>query len=172
MKKKGQVKFGESFGIIIIVTIVIFLGASWYNSISSKALHELSIEDQEDRAFERYNYIINHNFLRISQNTVIDDKFDLHSFRIFSEFSKTPTGIEYLRPNLGESTIVLELYRYDDIMADIFTVNETIVLYNRTPSANLQLQGESVYRSLIPVRDYVESRTDLGVLTVRVPIVR
>ena len=174
MRKKGQIKFGESFGIIFIVTIVIFLGSSWYSSTSQKSMYQMGIENMEDIAFERYNYIQNHHFLRMSQLGITERRFDLNSFRVFKNFSNTNKGREYLWPQLGYSTVILEKYNYEDIKIGDFTINETIILYNLTPSSeNLQRSSLIVYKSVIPLRNHLtlRERTDLGVLSVQTYII-
>jgi hypothetical protein len=88
--KKSQVKFGETIGIIIIVYIIVVLGFVWYNNTNTKSINEMFENDQRDRAFERYHFVMNLDLLHKSQRGFVDSEFDLNSLRAFSNFSKGP----------------------------------------------------------------------------------
>jgi hypothetical protein len=134
-------------------------GLIWYNNHSSKELNEISKEDQIDRAFEKYNYIVNSNLLRTSQQGDIDEEFDLVSLRAFSNFSKNEPGKELVRKQLTESTILVQIFDFK------FNSIENITLYNKTPS---EIEDWEQFRTLIPIKDPVSKKTYIGLILVKV----
>lgn len=155
-RRKGQIKFGETFGIIILVYIIVMVGMMWYNNINTKDINEMLQDDRRDRSFEKYYYIVNSNLLHKSEAGDIDEELDLVSLRIFSNFSNS-TGKEFIRKQLGESTILIEIrdFCYNSI--------ENITLYNNTPNGTLNVEK---FKTLIPVISPINQTTYLGVLSV------
>jgi hypothetical protein len=163
VKKKGQVKFGETFGIIFIVYIIVIIGIIWYNNINTSAIQELSDDSQRDRAFEKYHFIMNSNLLHKSQLGDVDEDFDLYSLKSFRNYSKG-NGTEAVRSQLGESTILVELY--DKELAKL--PESPILLYNNTikPKDGTKKKIET-FRSLIPIQDTINKETYIGILVVK-----
>ena len=110
MKKKAQVKFGETIGIIIIVYVVLMLGLLWYNDVNSDSLDELYTKDQKSRGFEKYYYITNNHMLREAQQGYIDEEFNLESIYAMSIFSQSKNGSDYLDKFLGYSSVSIKYY--------------------------------------------------------------
>ncbi len=161
--KKAQVKFGETIGIIIIVYIIVVLGFVWYNNSNSKAINDIFEEDQRERSFERYHFVMNLDLLHKSQRGFVDSEFDLNSLRSFTEFSKEE-GREFVRSKLGDSKVTLNLYSLNRSLGDVsFDSIENLTLYNSTPDYEFQNEG---FTSLIPVYDYATKKTYLGILEV------
>lgn len=157
MKKKAQIKFGETFGVIIIVYLIIMVGMIWYNNINIKTINEMNQNNQKDMAFEKYYYITNSQFLHISQQGDVDQEFDLTSLKIFANYSKTPQGEEYIRKQLGESTITIELLNKN------LNSKQNLTIYNKTPA---KTTNKEQFKTLIPVIDPINKTTDIAILTV------
>lgn len=162
MKKKGQVKFGETFGIIFLVYIIIMVGMIWYNNINNNTIEELNQDSQRDRAFEKYHFILNSNLLHKSELGDVDEDFDYYSLISFEEYSKGDSK-EFVRNELGESTVIVEVYD-----RELNELRDPIVLYNNTvePKDGTRKKIET-FRSLIPVIDTVKKETHMGVLIVK-----
>ena len=65
--KKSQLKFGEMFAIIFIVWLVLVIGAVWYTNYNKKEIVKINEESSKNLAFERYSFIRNIPYLRVSQ---------------------------------------------------------------------------------------------------------
>ena len=158
-RKKAQIKFGETFGIIIIVYIVVMVGMVWYNTSSGKEIREMNEENKVDRAFEKYYYVVNSNMLHLSQHGDIDEEFDLVSLRVFENYSDSEPAREMVRQQLGEALVTLDVYDNE------FNLIENFTVYNRTPE---EYKNREAFRTLIPVVDPIEKRTRIGMLYVYV----
>jgi hypothetical protein len=172
MKKKAQVKFGETFGVIIIVYFVIVAGFAWYNKENSKSIEELIEDDKFERSFEIYYFVVNNDLIRVSQRGVIDDELDLNGLRAFEKFSQNTENQEFLRRQLGESTVTISIFDYNTIqnshLDDVDFKHYKgghIILYNNTPEG---ISDVEIFRTLIPVRNEAENRIDMGLLEVKV----
>ena len=160
MKKKSQIKFGETFGVIIVVYLLLMFGLIWYNNHNTDEIHKMQKEDQIKRALEKYYYVANSNLLRLSQKGDIDEEFDLISLRAFSNFSNQEPGKELVRKQLVESTITISLYD------KAFNSIENITIYNKTPSQ--KIEDKESFRTLLPVTDPINKTTYIGILSVTV----
>ncbi len=162
MKRKAQVKFGETFAIIILVYIILMIGMIWYNNINTKNINEMSEESLKQRSFEKYYYIMNSDLLHKTEQGDVDEEFDLAALRAFANYTNGNQK-EYIRKQLGEALVTVKLYD-----RNLEEIEEQIVLYNNTYDPNLQskIKNEIVFKALIPVVDTVEKRTNLGILSV------
>ena len=170
MEKKAQIKFGETFGVIIIVFILLMSGLTWYNKISQKEIYELKEKDQFDKSFEIFNYILNLNLIHSSQRGIIDDEFDYHSLIVFSNYSNTTSGKELLQKQLGTSLITIEIYNYTEIQGDMVN-HKLIILYNNSEYITKfnRIKRFENFRTLVPVINSGENRVDLGILKIQIP---
>ena len=162
--KKAQIKFGETFAILIIVYIILVSGLMWYNSINSNDIRELYENDRKNQAFEKYYFIINLDLLHVSQRGFIDEEFDINSIRVFEGYLKSELGREYLRERLGDAIITIKIYNNTNLSNS----KEEILLYNQTPG---NILGQETFRSLIPVRDESAKKNYIGLVEVKVPII-
>jgi len=162
VKRKAQVKFGETFAIIILVYIILMIGMIWYNNINTKNINEMSEESLKQRSFEKYYYIMNSDLLHKTEQGDVDEEFDLAALRAFANYTNGNQK-EYIRKQLGEALVTVKLYD-----RNLEEIEEQIVLYNNTYDPNLQskIKNEIVFKALIPVVDTVEKRTNLGILSV------
>ncbi len=165
MKKKGQVKFGESIGIIIIVFFVIMSSLIWYDKINSNSLNEISQDDQFNRAFEKYYYLKELDLIHVSQRGIVDKKLDLNALLVFSNYSKTPIGKEYLLTRLGYSTIQIFIYNSSGLGENSPYLN--ITLYNNTPKKNRRkIREPIIFITYFPVTNN-DKKTEFGKLKVK-----
>ncbi|MCA9495907.1 MAG: hypothetical protein KC589_03110 [Nanoarchaeota archaeon] len=169
MNKKAQVKFGETIGVIIIVYIIVMTGLMWYNNINSKDINKLKYNNQQELAFEKYYYIANLDLIHLSQKGIIDKEYDINALYTMYNFSISKKGREFLRNQLGESIITLELYRNNEL--ETKTPYEIITLYNNTPKTQIngievkEIKERIPFKTLIPVRDN-EGKTIIGILNI------
>ncbi len=163
---KSQVKFGETFGIIIIVYILVVAGFSWYNKENSKDIAEILQNEKIEKAYEIYHYIVNLDLLHVSERGIVDDELDLHSLYAFSNFSKDK-GKEFLRRQLAESTVNISLYNYSTVQDESFIPYDIITLYDNQIDSALTIDRE-VFRTLVPVVNHLEGSVDLGVIEITV----
>lgn len=159
MKKKAQIKFGETIGVIFIVYIIILAGFIWYNDITQDNLREIYEEDQLSRAFEKYYFIVNFDLIHVGQFGIMDEEFDINSLRVMKNFSKTSSGKAYLDKRLDESTAIVRVYDKD------FISIENITLYNKTPGNNIDYDTQ-IFRSMIPIIDEINKSTYMGILEI------
>lgn len=164
--KKAQVKFGESIGVIFIVFLLLFSGLIWYNKANSQDVVEMRERDMFDQAFEKYYYISSLDLLHYSQNGIVDSEYDMAALDAFYNFSKTDEGIEFLRPQLKQSEIVLKVYAdTDDFKNDVLA--KEVVLYNQSPGSLKQVKQIIPFKTLIPIVNYSDSVV-IGVIDLKV----
>ena len=157
MKKKAQVKFGETIGIIIIVYIVLMLGLLWYNDVNADSLDELYKGDQKSRGFEKYYYITNNHMLREAQQGSIDEEFNLESIHAMNIYSKSKNGNDYLYKFLGYSNVSIKYY-------DANLENPQVIeIYSNVPDSS-NINDEEIFRTLIPIVDKSNNTVLIGVL--------
>lgn len=163
MNRKAQVKFGETIGIIVIVYIVIILGFVWYNNVNAKQIAKIYEEDQKDRAFERYHYMMNLDLVHVAQRGYVDVEFDINGLRAFSEFTQGDSR-EFARSKLGDSLVTLKIYELNYTGEEVLFVSyENLTLYNSTPDYEFD---KDIFTSLIPVMESSKKKTYVGVLDV------
>ena len=170
MQKKAQVKFGESIAIIIIVYIVLMSSLIWYNNISKTEINKMYIDDQAERAFEKYTYIDSLDLLHVSQRGIADNEFDKNSLIAFSNYTSNNGdlgGKEHIRKQLGESLVTIKIYNYTSI--ESFNSYLNLTLYNNTPKDySPRTYDKNSYKTLVAVVDSNEKRTDIGLLEIYV----
>lgn len=167
MKKKSQIKFGETIGILIIVYLVLVAGFMWYNKVNANNINDIYQKDKRAQAFEKYYFIVNLDMLHVSQRGFIDEEFDLNGLRSLNRYSKTDEGGEYLRKRLGEATITVEIFNHTNLRNS----SETIILYNVSYDSNVanELLGVESFKTIIPIVDKTNSKHHIGLLEVKVP---
>jgi hypothetical protein len=180
--KKSQIKFGETFAVIIIVYLVLVVGVSWFNNSNNKELRELYEEDQIQKSFEKFHYVNTLDIIRVSRGGNVEEELDYNSLIVFASFNNytlNPENTNSIFANqLGTAKIEIEIYEYDplkDIDVEPFNNlvlinnNERIVgenyllLYNNTPE---NYQNSYIFKNLVSVRDQVAKKTYIGVMTV------
>ncbi|MDA3854754.1 MAG: hypothetical protein PF569_00745 [Candidatus Woesearchaeota archaeon] len=160
MNKKSQIKFGETFAIIILVYIILVIGMVWYNNVSTNSIKEMQENDLRDRSFEKYSYIVNSEFLHVTSQGDIDEEFDQVSLEIFSNYSKS--NKEFIRKQLGEATVIVELY--DKNLKSIKNITIYDLRYDNSNNENRK--NEERFKTLIPVKDTINKETNIGILNV------
>ncbi len=161
--KKAQIKFGETFGIIIIVYLVLFFGLTWYNNSNSKDLKELYEKDQLERSFEKYHFLNNLELLRVSKQGHVERALDYHSLEVFSNFSAVE-GKDYLRGKLGYGNVTIQLYEYDD--DGLEKKDNEITLYKNEPLEEIEVIGRNAFKNVLIVKNQVTGEQLLGVVNI------
>ncbi len=177
--KAGQVKFGETIGIIFIVYILIMVGFTWYNSITQDDFAELQEDVDREAVFDKYNFIVQSSFLRKSQGTDTENVMDYRSFMAFYNYSQTEDGKRFLRSRLGEGMISIYFYEVNDqsqlVGVDLDgengfnKVEDTLVIYNYTRDDGSRLRKQENVLTTFPV-DFSyrkEKLTRVGVLSLQ-----
>jgi len=165
LKKKAQVKFGESIGIIIIVFFILMSGLIWYDKINKSSLEDISKEDQQFRAFEKYHFLRQLDLIHVSQRGIVDKKFDLNSLILFSEFVKTSTGKEYAFSKFKKSTIQIGIYNNFDELNDN-NPSTKILLYNNTPNENDKILENTIFRTYFPILNSSSKKVLIGLVEI------
>jgi len=164
--KRSQIKFGETIGVIIIVYIILMIGLVWYNNINAKDLEEMRLNDLNDRAFEKYYYLVNLDLIHVSKRGNVDEEFNLESIRILSNYSKTKAGNLFLKNQLSDSLVEIKVFNFSsNNNYDLSTPVENITLFNSTP-ADKEIISVDKFRTLIPIRDDIERRNKIGILVI------
>jgi phosphotransferase system glucose/maltose/N-acetylglucosamine-specific IIC component len=135
MNKKSQVKFGETFAIIILVYIILMGGLLFYNNYNENSLFEIKNKYQNELAFEKYNFIKNLNLIHVTNKGVIEDEFSLLNLLIFYNFSKTDEGKKFLEPSLENAIFSMKIYQFNETTLKYNFDKETLnfTFYNKTP---------------------------------------
>ena len=168
MRKKSQIKFGETFGVIIIVYVIILVGLIWYNSINNTQIKRIYEKNLENEAFEKYQYIINFNLIHRSERGDVDELFDYASLKTMANFSRTKIGKEYLSRRLSLATIKLDIYNRSAFNGINQTnMEEEIILYNNTPKKNQDILETPIYKTLIPIHDDLTGKNKIGALYIK-----
>lgn len=165
--KKSQVKFGETFAVIIVVYLIILIGSVWYNGINKDQLEELNEKNQMNLAFEKYRFLSNLDVLMVSQKGRVGQSFDYHALKSFYNFSQSES-VDYLQRNLGEAYIHIYLYNFSVYSQDPENAisYENFTLYNYTFDTR---SSNEVFWSIISVENQVEDKTSIGVLKMEFP---
>lgn len=169
MQKKSQIKFGETIAIIIVVYIVLMTSLVWYNNSNKKDITAMYEQDQSERAFEKYTYIESLDLIHISERGITDNEFDKNSLIALQNYTKTKTGKEQLRKQLGNTQVTIRIYNYSGISD--FKSYLNLTLYNNTPqdfNTNRLNYDIINYKTLVSVVDTNEKRTDIGLLEISV----
>lgn len=159
-QKTGQVKFGETIGIIIIVYIILVVGFVWYNNINSKDIQKQLETNQKNKAFEKYNYILKLSLLHKSKLGYIDQEIDKISLETMSQYTQNEKGKEYFRKRLGTSTIQIELFDYEQNSI------QNITIYNNTPNNNKKFETIN-FKTLMPIYDGIENINYIGIIKIQ-----
>ncbi len=175
--KKAQVKFGETIGILFIVYLILMVGLTWYNSINEDDIKELIEEQNEVKANQMYEFVLNSNFIRKSQGSESENLMDMYSLQAFYDYSQSLEGEDFLRKRLGEGIIKIYFYQLDHtndddlIIYDLDTTNppgkqdDAIILYNFTRIGE-EPKNFNIIRSTYPVEETLSGEIFIGVLEV------
>ena len=170
MNSSGQIKFGETVGVLIIVYIVVMFGLGWYSSSNQSNLEDMQDDLADRRALEKYYTVLYSDFLGKSEQGFDRNYFDMLSLKAYEEYSGDKG---YLERRYGESVITVDVIN-DSVLNDGDDPRR-IVLYNNTPDFRDDHRIESMQRftSLVSILD--ERKGDgeeefvIGVLSVSVP---
>jgi hypothetical protein len=129
----------------------------WYNNISTESLNKLYEEDQKNKAFEKYYYLVNLNLLHTSKNGFIEQTFDIDALKSMEELTKDEKQKLYYDQYLGNSKIQVKIYDLDMNQIEIITVYDNSIEEDRTSNTD-------IFKTLIPLRNEAEKKTYIAVL--------
>ncbi|MFP4401922.1 MAG: hypothetical protein ACLFPL_01715 [Candidatus Nanoarchaeia archaeon] len=165
----GQIKFGETFAILIIVFFAFIFGAQFYISSLESSFQESQRETQDTQALERIERVITYGpYLDSSSNsqTRVLNKLNIESFSQLDNITKNSI--------FGVSTITISLYNisFNDLSQDISFVPEVtkLVIHNNTANffEDSKFQGDRIlpHRGVVSVYDPQTKRVQMGVIEV------
>lgn len=165
---KAQIKFGETFGVIIIVYLMIFSGLVWYNKSNQENLKQIYNDNNNNLAYEKYQFIYNLDLLHDSKRGDIDEEFNYISLKTMQNYSNTTLGKEFLLKRLDYCQIKIKIYNFS-VFDHINSTNmqETIVVYNKTYKNKENIIKPDFYRTLIPIRDNLNNQNLIGLLEIK-----
>ena len=166
--KKAQIKFGETFGVIIVVYIVLVFGISWYSGVFANQISKLDKKNNEELSYEKFSFIKNLNLLHKSNRGVISSNFDYINLQTFENFSKEQ-GERFLFETFGYGFIEVEILNEEEFFSDngkkVSSI-KNITLYNKTKDGTKnKLKTVHTFKTLIPIEN--ETKTYPGILKVK-----
>ncbi len=169
MLKKTQIKIGETIGVVFIVYLIVFFGGSWFLSSQNKSNQEFKETQALIKAYNIYNYVINHPFLRVTITGIIeeDQKLNYLALKTFSNFTNKSIQNElYYKNKLGDSLITINLYNYTGSKLVNF---ENYTLYNNTKKySNKKYIGSKNIINAINIYDPSNKKVYFGTINVKV----
>ena len=160
--KKSQIKFGETFGVMIIMYFVIIFGIKFYEGYLKDNIEEIRLTNEKLLEEEKFTYFSKLNYLKYSISGIYQNEFDIHSLRAYSNYSKNyPLEVE---KKLGFSNASIKVLKINFSNSDfsIYT-NETINLFENVKD---DFKSKTIYRTLYPIRDTSKEETYIGILEV------
>ena len=171
MGKKAQVKFGETFAIMIVVYFAFIFGAQFYIGSLESSFEESFLQTQDTQALERLDFALNYGpFLNSEQNskTLEFNKLNIEAFANIDERTKQTI--------FKNSEITLTIYTsgFDEIFQvnEIKNIDEIISIYNNSQSfydESNTFTGKRIipHSSIVTVYDPKEKVSQIGILTVK-----
>lgn len=169
--KASQIKFGETFAILIVVFFAFIFGAQFYVSSLEESFEDSQSQREDNQALERLNLVLNYGPFLHSSNNNVEKMFNLLSIKSFSNLDERVKNKVF-----GSSEIVISLYNttFDETSQNImFEKDQDLVLFNNTEqfysSSGELTQTNKIlpHSSVITVYDPKERTTQVGVITVR-----
>jgi hypothetical protein len=175
-RKKAQVKFGETIGVLFIVYFLIMIGLVWYNSSNSSDLKELSQKKVEAEVFQKQTFLLHSSLLKSSNFNEKENYVDEITLKAFYNFSKTENGTEFLKDKLGNALVTIQIFSYDEIK-NINDINQrdknvssfndqdhVLVVYNYSLFPIEESRNSLKAISTFPIQT-IEGKKKIGVLT-------
>ena len=171
--KFSQIKFGETFAIMIIVFFAFIFGAQFYVSSLESSFQESQIQRQDTQALERLQFTLNYQPFLKSTSNVQERIFNELFIEAFKELDNTTKNRIF-----RESEITITLYdtQFNSTSQRIEfvpAVDRTRVIHNNTQrffnSDGNPVEGITIlpHVAVINVYDPVSRTTRVGILRVR-----
>ena len=160
MRNKSQIKFGETFGILIIMYFVIIFGIKFYESYLKDNIEEIKEEDRKLRENEKFTYFSKLNYLKYSVSGINKYGFDLYSLEAYKNY--TDIYEDDVEEKLGYANATIYIIDINNSNYNL-SVNRTINLYENTLD---DFKSKIIYREIHPIRDMINERNYLGILQV------
>ena len=120
--RSSQIKFGETFAIMVVVIVMIMIGLSWYNSKSQESISELKEENQKRLSIERFSYIVNNAFLHENIKGQVKTTLDYHNIMALKlHIEHDIQAKDNFRKIMGEGKITIKILKKGDLFEDGIT---------------------------------------------------
>lgn len=170
LSKSAQVKFGETFAILIVVYFAFVFGAQFYISGLEKSFEESRIKTQDTQALERLDLVLNYPLFLHSKSNSKELTFNELNIEAFSNLDNLTKNSIF-----KDSEIIIELYdiSFNEVEQKIeFTPStNSITLHNNTQKffKNSKFTGKRIipHTSVINVYNPKDDSTKLGILRVK-----
>lgn len=156
--KKSQIQFGESFGVLIIVYLLVVLGFSFYNSYLNDKNEESQKENQKFLNNERFHYVKNLELLKTSNRNIIKTTYDYDNLKVFKKYSESQIGKKKLDETIGFGIIEIKLLNFNN------GLNESFLIYNKSINKN-KIKNIKKRDILIPIENVRNGVTRIGIMT-------
>ena len=153
MEKRSQINFGETFGIIFITFIIIFLGLLFFNNIINNNIEQLDKENEEKEIFLKYKYILNLENLKRTENGIIREEFDILSLRSLKNIlnNENDSLSREFRRKIGKGKFNLIILNNSNFSKNI----SNILIYNNSKGITLNCDVSNI-KTLIPTYNLSE----------------
>lgn len=170
--KSSQIKFGETFAILIVVFFAFIFGAQFYVSSLEDSFEESRIQREDTQSLERLEFVLNYDPFLHSTNNNKEKKYNLLNIEAFSDLDRR------VKNNIfGNSEIVVYLYNISfepfsqEVVFNQATVSQ-ISLFNNTAQfydENGELTANRIipHSAIINVYDPRTKNTFVGILRAR-----
>lgn len=170
--KSSQIKFGETFAILIVVFFAFIFGAQFYVSSLEDSFEDSKTQRQDTQSLERLEFVLNYEpFLHSSSNNR-EKKYNLLYIEAFSNLDTRVQNNVF-----RDSEIILYLYNisFDETSQEVVFNEATIpqiVLFNNTDQF-YDDNGDMIANRVLPhsavinVYDPKTRQTQTGILRVR-----
>ena len=170
--KVSQIKFGETFAILIVVFFAFIFGAQFYVSSLESSFEESRIQRQDTQSLERLEFVLNYEPFLHSTDNNRERKYNLLYIEAFSNLDTR------VKNNIfANSEIVLYLYDISFNEATqrvIFNEASTsqLVLFNNTKqfyddTGEISASRILPHSAVINVYDPKTRKTQVGILRIR-----
>ena len=163
MNKKSQINFGETFGIISITFIIIFIGLLFFNNITKNNIEEINLENKKQEIYLKHKYISNLEYLKQTKNGIIREEFDLLNLKSFSNILNDS--------NSNETKKFKQKFGFGKFQINIFDennfskINETIIIYNHTTNIG-KFDTKCNIKTLISIYDKKSDKIKIGIFDI------
>jgi hypothetical protein len=156
MRKRAQLKLGETIAVLVVFFILIMVGLVYYTDFRSKSIEEQRTEDKEMEAIEIANRMLMLPEVKCSEYQCIGctDAIDLMKLdnMVYDNYGEQNKGFAYKNVKdyfemFGYSTISLTLIYPDYTSIDPLTFSGSAYMtYNNANQPYSDISGDEYYR--------------------------
>lgn len=160
MRKKAQIKLGESIGIMVIFFFLLVFGFSFYASYQKKAVIDQKAHLTDMKSIEVTQQTMFIPEIQCTVKNVIssDNCFDILKMKALSNLIVTDSKVEeYYYDLFGFSEITIE---------QIYPAGEPIVFYSK-PLPDEETEAITTTRMAVTLYNAIEGRYNFGIITIQ-----